>query len=283
MGKCKKCGKYCDSAFKYCADCYEDYYEGTCEGCYKALYNDDDNDLVIVLDDNRNEHILCLSCFFKRLNLKTIKGYKKTIKIGDFLLHNSYGLLEINSLNYDNNMIIDTVSLSDNKKRQFLFDLDLMLNRTYCYIPFEHYQKFLKNNESNLNLKESNIIKKDVTLVREKHESLYRTEDGHLVRSRGELLIDNYLFNHNVRHVYEKVIIDPITDNECTCDFYLPDFDVYIEFWGLDSKKYNNTKEYKLKIYENANLKLVNLNPEDIDMRLDYVLDKIIIKFKNKE
>ena len=35
----------------------------------------------------------------------------------------------------------------------------------------------------------------------------YRCLDGHLVRSKGELIIDNYLFFLGLSHVYEKVII----------------------------------------------------------------------------
>lgn len=119
------------------------------------------------------------------------------------------------------------------------------------------------------------------SLTREKYDSNHRTADGHYVKSRGEHLIDDFFFNTGIRHIYEKVVIDPTNNNECTCDFYLPDCDLYIEFWGVEnSKKYNESREYKSIIYKNANLNLFEIEAEDVDVRLDYVIEKIKVKIK---
>ncbi|GAI86234.1 unnamed protein product, partial [marine sediment metagenome] len=76
-------------------------------------------------------------------------------------------------------------------------------------------------------------------------------EDGHYVRSYSEMLIDNWLYNNRVIHAYEKSVFmatDP--DAVVLSDFYIPDGDVYIEFWGLnDDEKYLKRKEMKQKLY----------------------------------
>lgn len=54
-----------------------------------------------------------------------------------------------------------------------------------------------------------------------------------MVRSRAEVLIDNWLYMQGIVHAYERRL--PI-EEECYCDFYLPGGKgVYIEFWGRES------------------------------------------------
>jgi|WetSurMetagenome_2_1015567.scaffolds.fasta_scaffold126392_2 hypothetical protein len=89
----------------------------------------------------------------------------------------------------------------------------------------------------------------------------FRAEDGHIVRSLSEALIDNWLFNNNYLHCYEKKL--PVKEN-VICDFYLKDKDIYIEFWGMKNDEYIQKKEQKLEIYKKNNLKLISLEINDI-------------------
>lgn len=142
------------------------------------------------------------------------------------------------------------------------------------------FKNFLKINNLTFKSESSNSSDKKV-LTKEKYPYSCVSEDGHPARSRGEQIIDNYLFNNNIKHVYEKVLVSPISGAECTCDFYLPDYDVYIEFWGMEnSKKYDEIKEYKLKIYRECNCKLFELTKDDVDLRLDYCFQKFMYRYK---
>jgi hypothetical protein len=84
---------------------------------------------------------------------------------------------------------------------------------------------------------------------REKFEAKLRTTDGHYVRSRAELVIDNWLYTYGIVHAYERRLN---IEEECYCDFYIPSGPgrpqaVYIEFWGLeDDPKYAARKKKKL-------------------------------------
>jgi len=102
-----------------------------------------------------------------------------------------------------------------------------------------------------------------------------RTADGHYVRSRAEMLIDNWLYMAEIVHAYERRL--PI-EEEVYCDFYLPVGKVYIEFWGMESnEKYAERKKEKKGIYEKYGLNLVELNDEDI-INLDDVLPRLLLK-----
>ena len=111
---------------------------------------------------------------------------------------------------------------------------------------------------------------------REKFEAKHRTKDGHYVRSRAEVIIDDTLYDYGLVHAYEKKV--PI-EEELYTDFYLPNGKVYIEFWGLENDpKYLERKKKKLELYQKYELKLIELNDSDI-LNLDDYLPKKLLKF----
>lgn len=109
-----------------------------------------------------------------------------------------------------------------------------------------------------------------------KFEAKHRATDGHFVRSKAEMLIDNWLYMAEIVHAYERKL--PI-EEDVYCDFYIPTGKVYIEFWGLENDpKYAERKRIKKKIYEKYNFKLIELTDEDV-FNLDDVLPKMLLKF----
>jgi len=111
---------------------------------------------------------------------------------------------------------------------------------------------------------------------REKFEAKHRTKDGHFVRSRAEVIVDDTLYDYGLVHAYEKKV--PI-EEELYTDFYLPNGKVYIEFWGMESDpKYLERKRTKLEIYKKYDLKLIELDDSDI-ANLDDHLPKKLLKY----
>lgn len=111
---------------------------------------------------------------------------------------------------------------------------------------------------------------------REKFEAKHRTKDGHYVRSRAEVIIDDTLYDYGLVHAYEKKV--PI-EEELYTDFYLPNGKVYIEYWGMvEDPKYLERKKVKLEIYKKYELRLIELDDNDI-ANLDDHLPKKLLKF----
>ncbi|UYM16349.1 hypothetical protein [Endozoicomonas euniceicola] len=116
----------------------------------------------------------------------------------------------------------------------------------------------------------------EVENFRSKFPAKLRSADGHMVRSKAEMLIDNWLYIAEIVHAYERKL--PV-DEDVYCDFYIPTGKVYIEFWGLENdKKYQKRKAEKIKIYEKYNLNLIQLNDNEIQ-NLDDVLPRLLLKF----
>ena len=110
----------------------------------------------------------------------------------------------------------------------------------------------------------------------DKFKALHRATDGHQVRSRAEMLIDNWLYFSGIVHAYERLL--PV-EEELYCDFYIPAGKVYIEFWGLENDpKYKERKEKKKEIYKKYGFNLIELNDEHIQ-NLDDFLPKMLLKF----
>jgi hypothetical protein len=110
---------------------------------------------------------------------------------------------------------------------------------------------------------------------REKFTPTHRATDGHWVRSKAEMLIDNWLYMSGIAHAYERQL--PI-EEEVFSDFYLPEGKVYIEYWGMEKDpKYAARKKEKLEIYRKYGFSLIELTDEHIK-NLDDHLPKILLK-----
>ena len=149
---------------------------------------------------------------FHKLGLEIIKkGYDKNFKIFDKELYQVVKSLinkYIDQPDYFNKLIYFMSTARFNAKDEFDFS-----NET-------EYQEYLNTN-------------KPTTLK------------GEIVKSYGELEIANFLFSNNIQYEYEKEYkYDTINDDyqQYYPDFYLPEYDIYIEYFGIDEN--NNVAPY---------------------------------------
>lgn len=118
-------------------------------------------------------------------------------------------------------------------------------------------------------------LKKDIGF-REKFPAKHRSTDGHTVRSKAEMLIDNWLYMAEIVHAYERKL--PI-EEEVYSDFYIPTGKVYIEYWGYENNaKYLARKVEKIAIYKKYGFNLIELKDEDVQ-NLDDILPRLLLKY----
>jgi hypothetical protein len=100
-----------------------------------------------------------------------------------------------------------------------------------------------------------------------------KCRDGHFVRSVSEKIIDEWFFAKGINHEIGK----PYQEGHYTCDFYLPDHDLWIEYFGLAGafKEYDDTILVKNELVKKYNLNFIALFPKDLYPELN--LDKIIL------
>ncbi|WP_169941505.1 helicase IV [Campylobacter sp. RM15925] len=111
------------------------------------------------------------------------------------------------------------------------------------------------------------------TKIKQTH---YKSDSGDMVKSRAELIIANWLFYRGVKFIYEK---KANANQRVISDFYLVDYDVYIEFWGLETASYLKRKKKKIKIYKKNRLKLIEMNDDSL-RDLNQFFAKEFAKFK---
>lgn len=94
-------------------------------------------------------------------------------------------------------------------------------------------------------------------------------------------IIDDWLYNHNYIHAYEKSVYSPDEDKEYIPDFYLKNEDIFIEYWGLtDNESYLLKKETKSAFYTRNNIRFISLEDKEIE-HLGDVLPRLIARAKN--
>lgn len=108
---------------------------------------------------------------------------------------------------------------------------------------------------------------KDVEVLDEHGNLTIKCDDGRRVRSRAEALISNWLYREKVRSIYEKEFFykENGEDKKLHPDFYLPDYDLYIEYNELTTKSYLKSKEYTQKIYDSLGYKVFIMSKKDLD------------------
>ena len=101
-----------------------------------------------------------------------------------------------------------------------------------------------------------------------------RTRDGTWVQSDGERRICEILTTENIRYRYDERfrILDGYAIRP---DFYLPEFDVYIEYWGMDTADYKIGMLKKQKLYQQQGKKLISLYPKDKPRMRDLLMGKL--------
>ncbi len=89
-----------------------------------------------------------------------------------------------------------------------------------------------------------------------------RSEDGTWVQSEGERLICEALDAMGAEYRYDERfrILDGYAVRP---DFYLPEYDVYIEYWGMDTADYKIGMLKKQQLYQQQGKRLISVYPDD--------------------
>jgi hypothetical protein len=103
---------------------------------------------------------------------------------------------------------------------------------------------------------------------------IIRARDGTLVQSDGERIIADWLKGQGIAFRYDERfrILDGYAIRP---DFYLPEFDVYLEYWGMDTTDYKIGMLKKQKLYQQAGKRLVSLHFQEKDRLREILAEKL--------
>lgn len=275
--QCADCGKW-HTADKPC-DCKKIVYtELPIEGFYKR----------VSCGAETNGYAFCRKCFNKysteellnmlnNSNTNNIEDNSKSNNNDDVIIGEKYS----QSLSKNDTISNDTCECQHIIEPQQTNDITCIVcgensnGKHFCHKCWQKY----KNKILYLRIKNCDEYEK----LDDEYESDCVCKDGHMVKSLAERDIDDWLFEENIIHAYEKKL-KTLDGETVTPDFYIPEYngtkEIYVEYWGYkdgDNKKYQERKEYKTKIYpelcKQKNIAMVYLKPEDV--RSNNFQDKI--------
>jgi hypothetical protein len=132
----------------------------------------------------------------------------------------------------------------------------------------------------------------EILFPRKQYGSRSTTKLGVEVRSRAEQRIADYLEEVGIRYKYEQELEAGIwifTEKVSCLDFYLPDYDVYIEYWGMlsvdnasDRSKYERSMKYKMARYHDLGIKFISIYLDNMK-NLDWIFRKKFKKVTGKD
>jgi len=87
-------------------------------------------------------------------------------------------------------------------------------------------------------------------------------------KSKGEKRIADILGKYNIDYKYESPLLIQDDDKKQRIwhpDFYLPEYGIYLEYYGIKGNAdYNNSKNKKNSIYQKMNLGVISIESKDI-------------------
>ena len=146
-----------------------------------------------------------------------------------------------------------------NKIKEAVQSFDNVINLNKSYENKETITLFDEiRRERGIQVKASEIMERGENI-----EPTFKTKTGHLVRTRSEMMIANFLFDNNLLFQYNTVATWADKD-DFRASFYIPKLDLYIDHHPYDYlKEYQKVMKTKIKQYEKHKKKHVYITSED--------------------
>ncbi|MCM1556214.1 MAG: hypothetical protein NC087_01630 [Anaeroplasma bactoclasticum] len=277
--KCEKCGEW-------------HLTSETCQ-CQQITYNElpvNGFDNCILCNAETNGYAFCYKCYKKHTEEELLDILNNSKLIQKELKNNIPETMKEEQQPNQNE--IDEMPNQDEKENKVIVIDDE--NKSKCITCGKPTDGLLFCSNCYYKYKNKELLFKitnctSIELIDEEYEGRYICKDGHIVKSKSERDIDNYLFENGITHAYEKELpYGPNRTEVLHPDFYLPNYlgknnHVYIEHWGYNENNiaYTKTKKFKLPIYEKLGITLICTNEKtdvkDIEATLNRKLNKEFI------
>lgn len=107
-----------------------------------------------------------------------------------------------------------------------------------------------------------------------------RTVDEVAVQSRGEKRVGDWLAAKGIAYRYDERVMIAGGDR-IRPDFYLPEYDLYIEYWGMDTKEYMLNRRVKQILYQRERKKLISVSFRDFERLEEVLAEKLSHHIRN--
>lgn len=248
-----------------CEKCSEWHYVD--KPCKCSINKSDDNYIerqrqsdgkCIVCGENSPNGSLCRDCYYEMLDYKdTFDKNAKMFELKDYYFNLRANIYRMKNFDYIqsncNKLMALAVLTKDLFGEQSL--TDRVVNDIKDIIEKKSFRDEQQNNTEYSKTQDS------------RREEVFRTDDGHYVKSNPEIVIDDILYNLRIVHCYEKRVSISSDEQTIVADWFIPVTDsrhgIYIEYWGMNTKEYLENKERKRKSYKEHDIPLIEIEKDD--------------------
>lgn len=211
----------------------------------------------IICDNNSNGKPLCYDCYSEAIDRKDeFDKNQKPFELKDYYFNLRSNIYRITNFEY----------VKNNSKK--MYALAYLVNDIYKDTSL--IDRIENDIKDIINKKKPSKDFKPTAFTEQsdsQKSSIIRTIDGHIVKSIGEQIIDDILYNNHICHCYEKDVIELGSDERAIkADWFIPIFGnkgIYIEYWGMDTTDYIKNKKEKQDLYKNNNIPLIEIEKDD--------------------
>lgn len=273
--ECKICGKP-SGYFPLCKECNSLKEQGKivkCENCNEWHYSNKkckcqetkkqekqtigDGVCIVCGCEAPNGH-LCRECYYdmKDYYSSTFDKNSKAFELKDYYFNLKQNIFRMKNFEYIKNNCNKLFALATLVKDIYSDEslTDRVVNDIKDIISYKKPKEEQKPSEE--------VIIKD-----SRKEEVFRTMDGHYVKSNPESIIDDILYELRIVHCYEKKVPIDMDEQTVTCDWFIPVLDnrrgIYIEYWGMNTKDYLANKERKRASYKANDIPLIEIEKDD--------------------
>lgn len=227
-----------------------------------------------------NKQLSSTKCFIASLNLE----FSEQAYIG--LIRNAtiiYNKTKDDYLLKRCEMYSKNIELKNEKTKYYHNHLFSLINKNTE--SEKGFKEILRKNKETPNYEDNKLYQsltgenKRSKNIKQKSMPTIITKSGHYVRSKAEKIIADYYYDNNIRFRYEPYLE---LDYEMHPDFYLEDYDVYHEHFGItNNEKYQETCAKKLKQYKKHD-KIVIVTTSEDEADIGRILNKKMNDLKKK-
>lgn len=273
MGKtCQICGKP-SGMYPLCKDCFvlrdngeivKDEGNGkwvrieTSKSSAKILSQTQNNNCVICGKTSSGKP-LCKDCYYECREIEDeIDRNKKPFELRDYyynLKSANYRIVDIKNVIYNCKKMVALANITNDS-----YDDTSLVSRVV-----EDIKEIIENKKTKKDVKVNAFTEQ----ADSQKSGIIRTIDGHIVKSKGEEIVDNILYTNCNCHCYEKKVVEISTEERTIqSDWFIPVVGtkgVYVEYWGMTTPDYLKNKEEKKKLYKEHNIPLIEIQKDDIN------------------
>ncbi len=277
MGKtCQICGKP-SGLYPLCKDCFvlrdngeviKDEESGKWIRVEKD--NQSNNTSAQILSQTKNDNCIfcgkassgkpfCKDCYYECRDLEDeIDRNKKPFELRDYyynLKSANYRIVALKNVIYNCKKMVALANITNDS-----YDDTSLVSRV-----IEDVKEIIENKKQKKEVKINNFTEQ----ADSQKSGIIRTIDGHIVKSKGEEIVDNILYPNGICHCYEKKVVEISTDERTIqSDWFIPITGakgIYVEYWGMTTPDYLKNKEEKKKLYKEKNIPLIEIQKEDVN------------------